>query len=155
MAASSPRKRTTTPRTTKTTPTAKAAAGAARPPAKSKAAARPKRDTGTKLQGLNLRSLQRETEVKDPYPFHLDGEQFYIEDPSELEWQAVVSTDPRDAVKVLRAWMGAEDFMRFAGLPLKVWEMLQLQKEIADYFGLDLSQGSDGGRGEEPALPRS
>lgn len=151
MAAPSPRKRTTatTKRTTTRTSPAKAAAATARATAKSRTVSEPR------LEGLDLGALERETEVIEPYPFHLDGEQFYIEDPSELEWQGVVSTDPRDTVRVLRTWMGAEDFMRFAGLPLKVWQMAQLQRQIADHFGLDLAQGSAAGQGEDAALPRS
>ena len=131
MAAPSPRKRTTTakkPTTTRRTAATKTAAPG--------------------LEGLDLDSLEREGERPEPYAFHLGGEQFFIEDPIDLDWQGVLSVDPRDTVKALRIWMGDEQFLRFSKLKLPLWKMNELSKLVMDHFGLTAEA-----QGEGPALP--
>lgn len=145
MAAPSPRKRTTPAKrtTTRTSPaktTAKRTSVAAR-------ATKPE----VELEGLNLDDLEREGEERPgPYPFNLKGEQFYVQDPIELDWQGVLSVDPRNQIQALRVWMGEEDFLRFSKLSLPLWKMKRLFEQIAEHFKLQTETPGEGG-----ALPLS
>ena len=132
MAAPSPRKRATT---------------AKKPTAPRRTAAK---TAAPGLEGLDLDSLERDGDRPEPYAFHLDGQQFRIEDPIDLDWQGVLSVDPRDTVKALRIWMGDEQFLRFSKLKLPLWKMNELSKRVMDHFGLTAEA-----QGEGLALPPS
>jgi hypothetical protein len=152
MAAPSPRKRatSTTSRTTRTSPAKRAPAKSTR----TKAAA-----PDVELEGLDLDALEWEGEERPgPYPFHLGGEQFFIKDPIDLDWQGVLSVDPRDQIRALRVWMGEEDFLRFYKLKLPLWKINRLAKDVIAHFNLQVpdepgAQGAPGGPGEGLALP--
>lgn len=135
MAAPSPRKRTTTKRAATK---AKSTTGTT---ARSRTA-RPAPDP--ELEGLDLDALEHEGERPEPYAFHLEGEQFYIEDPIDLDWQPVLSVHPRDTIKALKVWMGDEQFLRFAGLSLPLWKMNELSKRVMDHFDLTPEAAGEG-----------
>lgn len=120
------------------------------PPRKRPAAKRgPTPPRKIQLEGLDLDALERES-PHEPFAFCLAGEQFYIEDPTESEWQGLVAVHPQDVVANLRAWMGEEDFERFSGLGLKLWKLKELIDRVQAHFGLTPQAA-----GEDDALPTS
>lgn len=103
-----------------------------------------------KVTGLNLDTLTKEGEEPELYTSVLGGRMYTFPSPDDIDWQTASVLNVNDAVRLVRALLGPEEYALFAANRMPLWKLKRLIVDVQRHYGLDPeAQGEDG------ALPPS
>ncbi len=91
-------------------------------------------ETTTKL-AIDLDALEREGAVAEPFEFGHDGKSYRLLDPSEIDWQDLLS-GLRNPALFVRFAMPIEQQKDFFSAKVPAWKMNKLMEAYQAHFGI-------------------
>jgi len=96
---------------------------------------------------LNLDTLQREGEPREPFSLVLGGKRYVFGDVQDVDWQQVIAA-LRNPYLFFRGIITEKDQDEFFAQKMPTWKMNKLMESYLEHYGMPTS-------GEAPALPIS
>lgn len=95
----------------------------------------PVKDDTAKKVGLDLDALEREGEQSEKFTFSFDGETYEMLDPSDIDWQDLLS-GLRNPALFIRYAMSIDGQRSFFAKRIPAWKMNKLMTAYQDHYGI-------------------
>ncbi len=84
---------------------------------------------------LDLDDLERDGHRPGPFSFRVEGNEFTLTDPKEIDWQDLLVAQ-RNPLMFIRFTMGEEQYKAFLALHTPEWKMEKLMVAFFTHFGM-------------------
>lgn len=84
---------------------------------------------------LDLDALERDGKRPGPFTFRVEGEQFSLADPQDIDWQDLLVAT-RNPLMFIRYTLGEDEYKRFLRLKMPEWKMEKLMAAFFKHFGM-------------------
>ncbi len=84
---------------------------------------------------LDLDAIERDGHRPGPFAFRMDGQEFTLNDPKEIDWQDLVVAQ-RNPLMFIRFTMGEAQYKKFLVLRCPEWKMEHLMVAFFQHYGM-------------------
>lgn len=84
---------------------------------------------------LDLDALERDGSRPGPFTFRIEGQQFQLTDPQDVDWQDLLVAQ-RNPLMFIRFTLGEDNYKRFLALKIPEWKIEKLMVQFFKHFGM-------------------